>query len=200
LDENPTAKEVNGLTIYFPNDLDTTWDERYDPLVFPHDMYWDDFLQHHLFPKKNAGNIPPTCLITYPKDVNETLNQDDIYVPVTGVAFDDEKVQSVEISIDDDVWIPVEMTPGDSVDWYYNLPVKDLEPGEHTIKARAFDEKQNGESPHYTISIYVEEGAEKEEEGSGIPIDFNFIAIAIIISLIVLGVAILIRDKMKNYR
>jgi hypothetical protein len=201
LDEkNPTAKRAYGLTVYFPNDQDTHWDVRMDDFAFTQHMFWDNFLQSYLFPKKNAGNTPPTCLITYPKDVNETLNQDDLYAPVTGVAFDDESVQTVEISIDGGEWEAVEIIPGQSVNWYYNLNVKDLEPGQHTIEARAFDEKQNGESPHYTISIYVEESETKEEGDRGIPIDFNFIAIAIIISLIVLGVAILIRDKRKNYR
>jgi hypothetical protein len=199
-ENNPTAKRAYGLTVYFPNDVDTHWDARMDDFLFTEHMFWDDFLQSYLFPEKNAGNTPPTCLISYPKDVNETVNQDDLFIPVIGTAFDDEKVEKIEVSIDDSEWEPVEMIPGESVDWYYNLPVKDLEPGHHTIKARAFDENANSESSHYTTSIYVEEGEKEEKKGSAIPIDLNYLAIAIIISLIVLGVAILIRDRMKNYR
>jgi hypothetical protein len=199
LDSNPTAKQANGLTIYFPNNVDTTWDDRYDPLMFPHDLYWDNFLQDHWFPEKNAGNTPPTCLISYPRDVNETLNQDDMFIPVTGVASDDEMVQKVEISIDGAEWMPVEMRTGDTVDWYFDLSVNDLEPGHHTIRARAVDDK-DGKSPEYHTSIFMVEGEKPDDKGSRIPIDFNYLAIAIIISLIVLGVAILIRDKRKNYR
>jgi len=199
LDTTMTAKNAHGLTIYFPNNIDTTWDERYSELQFPHDMFWDNFLKDYWFNEKNAGNTPPSCFIAYPRDINVTANQDDLFIPITGTAFDDEKVQKVEIAIDNDTWYEAQLNTGDSVDWYYDLPVGDLEPGEHVIKARAIDEKDY-KSPVFESTIYIKQGAQKDNSDEGFTFDFNYVAGAVIIGAIVLGVAILVRDKRKNYR
>ena len=152
-----------------------------------------------MFEQKNAGNTPPACLISYPEDVNETLNQDDLYIPVTGVAMDDEKVAEVMLQIDDNEWVKVEVTPGDSVDWYYSLDVGELEPGEHVIRAQSFDERDS-ESPVAETTIYVHPGADDGSGDGGIKVNFNYLVGALILSLVVLGVAIIIRDVRKNYK
>ncbi len=199
LETTATAKKANGLTVYFPNNIDTPWDTRYDVLKFKHDMFWDNFLQEHWFEQRNAANTPPSCVITFPGDTNETINQDDLFIPVTGTAFDDETVDKVLLAIDDDNWTEVELSKGESEEWFYNLPVDELSPGHHTIKARAVDEKDN-KSPIYATVVYVEKGADDDSGDTGIAFNFNYLVVAVMISLVILGVAILIRDRKKKYK
>lgn len=197
IEENPTAKVAHGLTIYFPNDLDTTYDENFNELLFAREYFWDDFLiKWHQ--QKDVSNAQPTCIITYPRDVNESINQDLLFIPITGTAFDDEQIENIEIKIGENGdWQKVKFDPLKSTDWIYNLNVSDLPPGEHRIWVRAEDNEKSVKT--VSTTFYVEEGVDWDVEQTDETFNFSYIVIAFIIVAAFLGIAKLIRDWKLKY-
>lgn len=115
--------DAYGLTIYFPNDLTTEYNENYDETGFAEGKYWNEFIHHANFPPSSAENTPPTCLILTPEPWE---NIDENSYIVTGSAFDTDSVTEVEIRIDDGEWVTAYGTETWSYEWKTT-------PGKHTI-------------------------------------------------------------------
>jgi hypothetical protein len=78
---------------------------------------------------------PPQCTIIWPIS-NQTFVED---TEIHGTAFDPEDgVLSVEVQIDEEDWI----TPEGGSNWSYFWRIGDMEEGDHSIRARAFDGSQ----------------------------------------------------------
>ena len=193
LADNPTGKVAHGIGVYFPNNIDTTYDVRYDPLNFVHDYGWDEFLDYW-FAKNNAPDLPPTCIITAPKDYNVTLNQDDLYYPIMGISTDDNGVQYVEISVDGGPWNKFMVTQATESSWSYDLKVSELEPGEHTVSARTYD-SANNPSPVYSVGFFIVKAPAKAQKNPIINFDFSYIALAVLLAAVVVAVLILLKDR-----
>ncbi len=121
--------DAYGLTIYFPNDLTTEYEENYDETCFGEDKYWNEFIHHVNFPPDSTDNTPPTCLILTPE---RWENIDGSSYIITGSAFDTDSVAEVQIKIDNNEWTKADETSTWSYKWKTS-------PGKHTIYAKSFD-------------------------------------------------------------
>ena len=97
-------------------------------------------------------NIPPTVVITYPKE-GETVSD---IITIQGEASDiDGEIIKVEISIDSFTWRKATGTNR----WSYELDTKDLSNGKHKIYARAYDGKDYSSVVSITVTIKNKESS-----------------------------------------
>lgn len=129
------VKGAHGVTIYFPSGEDTTYSDAYDDVDLAIDTYWDEFL-HHYYSIENVGETPPSILITSPSEDNVVDRGEESVITVAGTAFDAQNSLSlIEIKVDDGEWFAV----GASSQWSYDMPLSNLENGNHTLYARSYD-------------------------------------------------------------
>jgi clostripain len=170
------VKGANGLTIYFPSGLDTTYSEVYNEVDFAVDTYWDEFLScyHNI---ENAQNTPPGVFISSPSDDDLIDRSQEGEISVQGTAFDAQNgISSIEINIDGGEWITV----GASGQWYHDLSLSELENGNHTICARAFD--GNEYSAEASVRFFVA-GEEPKSEKPLSPIMPIFVIVLVVAAL-----------------
>jgi hypothetical protein len=180
-------KGANGLTIYFPNGIDTIYSEKYDEVDFAMDTQWDEFL-HHLHVYQNAHDTPPSVLITTPGDDDSIDRGDSDKISIKGTAFDaQDDISLIEIKIDNESWIEV----GASSTWYYDLPLKGLKGGEHTIYARSFD--GNDYSAEDSVKIFIVGEAVQEEEAF-----INPLLIVLLVVIVVAAVLFILKNPRKS--
>ena len=118
-------------------------------------------------------NSIPTAEITFPSS-GDTIPKSEKIIIIKGTASDDEKVELVQVKIDDGEWYDAK----DTTNWTYEWYCKDFKEGTHTISVRAYD--GNNYSEVVTITIYL-----KEKES-------NLSTLELILILIVLFVLIVI--------
>jgi hypothetical protein len=177
------GKGAHGLTIYFPSGLDTQYESEFDTLDFAVDTYWDDFL-HHYYSMENAPETPPSVFITSPADDDIIDCDENKEMKIQGTAFDaQDTISSVEIKVDDGEWMPI----GASGQWYYDMPLSELEIGNHTVYARSHD--GNAYSAEDSVEFFIVGEISKDEESQ--PLDVSYVililaAIGIISALLIL--------------
>ena len=105
-------------------------------------------------------NNLPTISISLPVNGSEISGTSIIRI----VPFDeDTEIQSVELSVDGEDWIPLE---GD-VFWLFHLDTANLSLGEHTISARCYDGRNFSETVTHTVFVVLEtDEPEDDQEGS----------------------------------
>ncbi|MCJ7572068.1 MAG: Ig-like domain-containing protein [Candidatus Thermoplasmatota archaeon] len=108
-------------------------------------------------------------------------------LPVIGSASDDTSVEYVQIKIDSESWITV----NGNTSWSYNVDTSEIDNGQHTKYARAWDGKTYSELE--TISIIVNNIDNQENDDSGRTPGFELIIVFCAIALILF----LRRNKMK---
>lgn len=146
-------KESNGLSIYFPNEIDAKYDPMYSDLDFAMESYWDEYLNLFPDPLTNVQNTPPSITI----DVREgqeigTLNGTFL---ITGTAFDLQESPSVEVMIDGGDWVDAMILEGgEDLVWHFDWDIAPLETGDHTISVMASD-TGGGESGVITRDVLI---------------------------------------------
>jgi hypothetical protein len=182
------GKGAHGLTIYFPSGLDTQYHTDFDTLDFAVDTYWDDFL-HHYHSSENAPDTPPSVLITAPIDddvINRSENEE---MKIQGTAFDaQDTISSVEMKIDDGEWMAV----GASGQWYYDMPLSELEIGNHTVYARSHD--GNSYSPEDSVEFFIVGEISEDEESE--PMDISYV-ILILAAIGILSALLILKKRKK---
>jgi hypothetical protein len=77
------------------------------------------------------ANVRPEVRITYPSPGEQLRG----YIVVRGTSTDDRGVARVEVRVDDGAWKEASGT----LAWTFDLSLDTMEPGVHTIRARAVD-------------------------------------------------------------
>ena len=113
---------------------------------------------------EEPANHPPTIEITAPEDGSTV----DGVVTIEGTADDedgDEQVEMVEIRIDDGGWGEAEIEEAEgTISWSFEWDTTEVENGEHTIYARAFDGEDYSEVSELNLTVDNEETVNHEPE------------------------------------
>jgi hypothetical protein len=164
--------DANGLSMYFPNresdqlsltQLPTNYLLSYEETGYARQHLWDEFL-HAYYGIDPIEDSKPTIMFTGP-EFNRTVLQSEGILTLTGIAYDREMIDRVEIRIDGGEWMTLPGITGQGkVIWIDPVDISKLEPGAHIFEARARDRPANSDpgtpgqitSPVKT-QIYIEE-------------------------------------------
>lgn len=206
--------DANGLSMYFPNretddlsltQLPTSYSPVYEETGFAKEHLWDEFL-HAYYGIDPIDDSLPTVSFTTPEYNSSFLYEDyDPIVTLTGIAYDREMIDRVEIRINGREWETIPGVTGQGkVVWLYQLEVTELGPGPHTIEARARDRPVDTEpgtpgqiTRPVSTKIYLEEVESEEEDSFSMPSwTLNFLLILVIIAALLFGLMVY-RGRMK---
>jgi hypothetical protein len=197
--------DANGLSMYFPNketgdtsvtQLPSNYLLSYEETGFARHHLWDEFL-HAYYGIDPIDDSEPTIMFNDPP-FNSTVNRNDILM-ITGTAYDREMIDRVEIRIDNGNWMTLPGITGQGkVVWLDQLDISDLDPGVHTLEARARDRPLDSEpgtpghisEPVKTQIFVVEDHTSTSEEFSVPQWAINGVLILILIGALVLGALI----------
>ncbi|MFW3146122.1 MAG: clostripain-related cysteine peptidase [Thermoplasmatota archaeon] len=198
--------DANGLSMYFPNkdadslsltQLPTSYLSIYEETGFAREHLWDEFL-HAYYGIDPIDDSLPTITITSP-EFNSTFLSEDTIVTMTGIAYDREMIDRVEIRMDGGDWKVLPGVTGQGkVVWLYQLDIQELGTGVHYIEARARDrpaETEPGTPGHITepvrTQIFIRETPADKGTELQIPGWFvNVLLLAVIIGALAMGVVV----------
>jgi hypothetical protein len=139
----------------------------------------------------------PTCAISTPEDFSTITS----LFRITGTASDGKRyLEDVAVQIDDGEWYTATGTD----DWYFDLETSEMDEGEHTINARAFDGIYYSEMFNITVIVdsdgdgIIEENPPDEDKKSESLIDTNWVfisALSLIVIVMLVLVVILVRQR-----
>ncbi|MBN1539499.1 MAG: hypothetical protein JW939_05085 [Candidatus Thermoplasmatota archaeon] len=145
-------EDANGLSMYFPNKeegdnspsgLPSNYLMSYEDTGYAREHLWNEFL-HAYYGVDPIEDSTPTISIKEPS-FNASVDRYDI-LTISGTAYDREMIDRVEIRIDDGDWKTLPGITGQGkVVWLNQLDISHLDPGVHTIEARARDRPINTE-------------------------------------------------------
>lgn len=135
---DPYHPRANGLSIYFPNGKDVSYDPEYGELDFAMEGYWDEYLSFFPSLTSSAGNTPPSLTLDVARGQN--VDRSNGTFTIKGTVFDLQDRPNVLVSIDDGEWLDAVVEEGgDRLEWYLEWDVGCAEAGNHTIAAKADD-------------------------------------------------------------
>lgn len=153
---DPYHWDANGLSIYFPNEIDAKYDPLYSELDFAIESYWDEYLLLFPDPFTNVENTPPSLTI----DVKQGANIDPgngTYL-ITGTVFDLQDTPIVDIQFDGGDWLEAIIVPAnEGMGWYFEWDVGGIEANNCTISVMARD-GAGGESGVITREVSIGKG------------------------------------------
>ncbi len=183
---------ANGLSIYFPNEIDVKYDPLYGELDFAIESYWDDYLGLFHQPLTDVDNTPPSLTVDLRR--GQVIDRSNSTFMITGSAFDLQDSPEVLVSIDDGEWQSAVMVEeGDRMAWYLEWDVGSAEGVNHTVLVKATD----GSEESGTIVRQVRLEEEPPKDGKVDPAFPWGIVIFIIVAVVLIGTGAYLFKKRK---